>query len=61
MRATSVVERVSDSISHCAPTTCIQPPMLLMNCALHIAPKVRLRSGAQAAPDAGGTLPPVGA
>jgi hypothetical protein len=29
--ATNVVECVSVSISHCAPTTCIQAPILLTN------------------------------
>ena len=46
--ATYVADPVSDSISHCAPTVCIQLPMLLTNWALHIAANQRWRNGAQA-------------
>jgi hypothetical protein len=52
--ATYVAEPVSVSISHCAPTVCIQLPMLLTNCALHIAANQRWRNGAQAETGAGG-------
>jgi hypothetical protein len=43
-------ELVRLSISHCAPTVCIQLPMLVMNCASHIAANERCRNGAHAYP-----------
>jgi hypothetical protein len=58
--ATYVAEPVSESISHCAPTVCIQPPMLLMNCAVHISVNSRCRNGAHADPVADAALPDAG-
>jgi hypothetical protein len=46
--ATGAAAVVSESISHCAPTVCIQPPTLLTNCASHIARNVGERNGPQA-------------
>jgi hypothetical protein len=43
--ATGAAAVVSDSISHCAPTVCIQLPMLLTSCAVHIARKSPDRNG----------------
>ncbi|GAA3104447.1 hypothetical protein GCM10010464_79580 [Pseudonocardia yunnanensis] len=47
---------MSMSINHCAPTACIQPPMLLTNCALHIPANARWWNGAQADSGAGGAV-----
>ena len=46
--ATYAADPVIVSISHCAPTVCIQLPMLLTNCAAHIAANSRCRNGAHA-------------
>ena len=50
---TGTADVVSESISHCAPTVCIQPPTLLTNWAPHISLNRRERNGAQAEPPPG--------
>jgi len=60
-RATYTAEPVSDSISHWAPTVCIQLPMLLTNWADHISANSGCRNGAQAEPGAGAAAAGAGA
>ena len=46
--ATNMAAFGSPTSSHCAPTVCIQVPIMLASCAIHSARNARTRNGAQA-------------
>src|SRR4051794_4147282 len=45
--ATNVAALGASTSSHCAPTVCIQVPIMLASCAIHSARNARTRNGAQ--------------